>query len=188
MEKSAPPLYTLFYAGHGGSVAQIAPYQKGGVVHLGGGMTAKSAKFLPDEACLPPLWTGANVDQVQPHDLLTSASLGLDTRGRFASWLTWPYAEWIRRRHGMTQDPPLPIAPLPWRMNIAQADDTAHALSYTRDALAKMPPAARVVLFGRSRGSLVALNVLVSLTHTERQRVAAVLLEGLFPPPLFSEP
>lgn len=177
MEKPAPR-YTLFYAGHGGSVAQMAPYQKGGVVHLGGGMTAKSARFLPDDACLPPLWTGADVDAVQPYDLLTSASLGLDVDGLLASWLTWPYAEWIRRRHGMTQDPPLPIAPMPWRMNIAQADDTAHALAYTRDALAKMPPAARVVLFGRSRGSLVALNVFVSLTHAERQRVAAVLLEG----------
>ena len=56
-----------------------------------------------------------------------------------------------------------------------------HALAYTRQALAQVRPLGRtIVLFGRSRGSVVALNVFVSLTDEERRSVAYVLLEGTF--------
>ncbi len=67
------------------------------------------------------------------------------------------------------------------RFNCAQASDVAHALGYTKRTLADMIKLGkRAVMFGRSRGSLVALHVFLCLNDEERKHVAFLLLEGAF--------
>ncbi len=69
------PICTIFYAGLGGCVADLAPYQKAGIMVHSGDTIRSLTRSLPDDACLPPIWTSPVADAIEPYDLLTTASL-----------------------------------------------------------------------------------------------------------------
>lgn len=73
----------------------------------------------------------------------------------------------------------VPALRAPRRINLAQTGDVQHAYDIVRDAMTARPND-RVVLFGTSRGAAVALRLTAVLTPEERQRVALVVLEGVF--------
>jgi pimeloyl-ACP methyl ester carboxylesterase len=68
---------------------------------------------------------------------------------------------------------------LPFRNNVAQRDDVMHALCHVRSVLNE-DQHRRVILFGSSRGSAVALQVAARLTRKEVARVPLVICEGVF--------
>lgn len=174
-------LVTVYFAGLAGSTAQMAPYQKGGILP-DKSVQMKYGYHLPDSACLPPLWTGKQPDQIEPYDVLTLESLGIDHNGWLGQTLSWPYRSYVHwKKPEMSIVTPKAIATLPWRINIGQMDDMRHASHYTVQAITEARERGeKVVLFGRSRGSMVALNVFVHLTDEEREHVALVILEGIF--------
>lgn len=167
---------SVYYAGNGASLAQAARYRA--VLDVGGGHYAYHPRALN---MLPSPYVGTKGDgsDVQPYDLLLPSHLGLANSGVAATLLGLPmrlvyalYVGTLSNVHGIVAWPP-------W-MNVGQADDTAHALAYTRAAMRAAPPAKELVLFGTSRGSAVALNVYLSMTRAERARVRLVVLEGTF--------
>ena len=132
MEKDPSPLYTVYFAGLGGSLAKMSSYQPGGVVETSPVSQAKSTRgHLPDHVCLPPVWTGPDSNQVEPWDLLTTTSLGLDPRGWLSTALTWPYALVQRAKTGTTTVHPTSVGPLWWRLNVAQVLRTAPPRTYS---------------------------------------------------------
>lgn len=177
----AAPVVTIYYAGLGGSIAQLAAYLNGRCVLLPDGSYAasKAAVHLDEDVALPPPYLGQTSDgsDVQPYDVYAMS--------RWAGWSWWqwaltlPYRQvvWWKTRTETTMNV---VAPLPWRCNVGQASDRAHGLAYTRECMAKCPRDTTFVLFGRSRGSAVGLDVFVMLTDEERARIRLVLLEGAF--------
>lgn len=172
---------TLYYAGLGGSLCQLAPYVTGRCVLLKDGSFAasKAPVQLDEDIALPPVYLGETPDggDVEPYDMYALSGRAWPS---LVVWLaTFPYRRvtwWMTH----TESTLNVVGPLPWRLNVGQAGDRAHALAYTRRAMAASPTTQQFVLFGRSRGSAVALDVFVLLTDAERARVSLVLLEGTF--------
>ena len=179
MEHDEARLMTVYFAGLGASLAQVAPYMPHGRVTLPSGQVAVARPF---NALLPHVYVGEAPDgrEAQPWDACLPEDMGLDSQG-WAAYLmsrAWAWGLWLRC--GIASSIPVQGV-ASWRTDIAGPDETRHALAYARKALAHATSdGARVVLFGRSRGSAVALNVFVALTSEERRSIAFVLLEGTF--------
>lgn len=173
---------TIYYAGLGGSLAQMAPYVAAGrcfVLPDGSYADCKASVQLDDGVGLSAPYTGQLPDasDVEPYDMYAARACHPRSCGRWLATLPYRWVLWAKTHVESTLNV---VAPLPWRYNIGQASDRAHALAYTRQAMASSSSPQTFVLFGRSRGSAVCLDVFVMLSDAERARVSLVLLEGTF--------
>jgi hypothetical protein len=172
----------IYFAGLGGSLPQVVPYLAHGRLDLPSGHSLTARRYLP---VLPPdteVWLDGKADgrQAQPPDLLRADQLGLDPKGWPAYVLSRPYAWFTEYKTGVHSDLDA-IGPIPWWCDVAQTAEVAHAVEFARRGLAHARrQGQRVVLFGRSRGSAVALQVYLALAPEEQLMVHLLWLEGAF--------
>lgn len=160
---------TVFYVGNGADLTQIARYSgPDGFVTRSGipvrGRLSSSLVYKP--------WLGENADG---NDIQSYEGVPFKLP-RPLTYLT----HMLRYPLTGVMSGPLCV-PNIFRMNIGQEADVARALKMTRDALrARTDPTQKIVMFGTSRGSVVALQVAACLTAAEIKHVGLLVLEGMF--------
>ena len=165
---------TLFFAGLGGDLTQFARYTGTDGFNLPGvGQVyhRDAARLFPDP------WTGveARGNDAHPHGVSNAYWTGIFKQ----SWLTVAIHYYLRGFLTGIRGGPMVLHDF-GEYNFGQEADVVRGLEMVRRAF-KAHPAKKFILFGTSRGSVVALQVAARLSAEEiKKHVRFMILEGVF--------